>query len=201
MLFFINLPTAVTLAGIILSLAAMQLALQGALHNAWICFIGAGLADLFDGPIARKTRMSAEEASLGIQIDSIADMVSFGIAPIILIYSMGATSLYDSLILAFYVLASAQRLSYFNVHGTTKSGETSYYTGLPVTFSALLLPLLYIIQNALLDYTAGLLLMRAAILFMAILYISKLPIPKPTGIWYAIFPVIAIACSTYLLIS
>lgn len=201
MLFFINLPTAVTLTGIILSLAAIQLALQGALHNAWVFFIGAGLADLFDGPIARKTRMTPEETSLGIQIDSMADMVSFGIAPILLVYSMGATSLFDSLVLAFYVLAVAQRLSYFNVHGTIQVGEKKYYTGLPVTFSALLLPLIYIFQHSIFDYKAGLLLMKAAIFFLAILYISKLPIPKPTGIWYVIFPVIAIACSTYLLIS
>lgn len=201
MLIFINLPTLITFLGVVLALAALVLALEGSPNIAWVCFIGAGLADLFDGLVARKTRMTAEQAKLGVQIDSLADMVSFGIVPAGLLYIMGLSGgITDYVFLCLYVLAVSQRLAYFNVHGMSDGAQT-HYTGLPVTYSALVLPLLYIFQDAFLSDYAGLILMKTCLILLTVLYVSKLPVPKPVGVMYGIFPLIAIACSVYLLFT
>ena len=106
-----------------------------------------GLCDMFDGKIARtKKNRTAEEKSFGIQIDSLCDMVCFGVLPIIICFKLGMRQIYSMILLVLYGLAGVIRLGYFNVMEEKRQEETDenrkYYQGLPITSMAMVLPLL-----------------------------------------------------------
>lgn len=126
-----------------------------------------GLCDAFDGRVARtKRNRTPTEQSFGIQIDSLTDIVSFGVLPACIGAAMIRTSpffrehvvnwmggtmqivLYA--ILTLYVLAAMIRLAYFNVieetGQQTQGGTITYYIGLPVTSAALIFPTVLLIQ-------------------------------------------------------
>lgn len=87
-------------------------------------------------PEPKKNRTD-DEKSFGIQIDSLCDIVCFGIFPIILGYKLGMCRIYSLVILSFYGVAGVIRLAYFNVMEAKRQSETSenrkYYQGLPIT--------------------------------------------------------------------
>ena len=81
---------------------------------------------MFDGKIARtKKNRTEEEKCFGIQIDSLADIVCFGILPIVLGFKLGMYHIYGIAILLFYGLAGLIRLAYFNVMEEKRQNETS----------------------------------------------------------------------------
>ena len=75
-------------------------------------------------------------------------MAAFGVVPVLLAMHIGLASLVEVVALIFYVCCAAMRLAFFNVHGTTDDGERRYYTGLPVTYSALVFPVLLLFATA-----------------------------------------------------
>jgi CDP-diacylglycerol--serine O-phosphatidyltransferase len=83
------------------------------------------------------------------------------------------------------------RLAYFNITGVQSTGNKSYYTGLPVTYCALILPLVFIAGYYLTPEIFKLVL-GAAFTALAFLYLLKIPVPKPGGIFYVVFPVLAV---------
>lgn len=100
---------------------------------------------MFDGKIARtKKNRTEDEKRFGIQIDSLCDVVCFGVFPIVLCYELGMTHFYSIPILVFYGLAGVIRLGYFNVMEEKRQNETSenrkYYQGLPITSMSVALP-------------------------------------------------------------
>src|SRR5262245_51793794 len=81
----------------------------------WIAFVllyGALACDIFDGYWARRSR---RQSALGADLDSLADAVSFGVAPAVLGYTMGMRGGWDMLILAYFVVCGISRLARFNV--------------------------------------------------------------------------------------
>lgn len=97
----------------------------------------AGICDLLDGTIARSIERSAMEKRFGVELDSLSDIVSFVVLPVlILMYACGFS--WHSLLVAFlYVFAGSMRLGWFNL---TVDEANGYFTGVPVTFSSVLLP-------------------------------------------------------------
>ena len=119
-------------------------------HVRWAVFFLAlsGLCDMFDGKIARtKKNRTEDEKSFGIQIDSLCDMVCFGVLPIIICFKLGMRQIYSMILLVFYGLAGVIRLGYFNVMEEKRQEETDenrkYYQGLPITSMAMVLPLFF----------------------------------------------------------
>lgn len=122
-----------------------------------ICLMLCGLMDAFDGIVARtKKDRSEEEKRFGIQIDSLTDLIAFGVLPCGIgycLYTQNAAR-YSGPLMAIlcltaacgFVLAAMIRLSYFNVQEEIRQQETSekraYYTGMPVTVVSLYFPLL-----------------------------------------------------------
>ena len=162
-------------------------------------FIGAffllfsGLCDAFDGKVARtKPDRSGFEKKFGIQIDSLSDLVAFGVLPACIGAAMFRISLenkhmprtYTILIFAvfaFYVLTAMIRLAYFNVLEEERQKQTSEglktYLGLPVTSAALIFPLVLLIHYILpMDITP---IYFAVMLFVGVLFVSKIKITKP----------------------
>ncbi|MBN2800249.1 MAG: CDP-alcohol phosphatidyltransferase family protein [Deltaproteobacteria bacterium] len=182
-----NLPNALTLTGLALAMGAVLLSLSGRVELALIALILSGLLDLFDGVVARKMRLSEAERSFGIQIDSIADMGSFGVAPALIAWGAGASHPWDVALVLLYAGAAATRLAWFNTHTATAAGAR-VYTGLPVTFAALVMPLAWLAAR---PAGAQLAAMELSLGVMALLFVSRLPIRKPSGVAYLIFPLLA----------
>ena len=96
-------------------------------HPKWavFCLALSGLCDMFDGKIARtKKNRTEDEKQFGIQIDSLCDVVCFGVFPIVLCYELGMRRIYSMAILVLYGLAGVIRLGYFKCHGDqTAAGD------------------------------------------------------------------------------
>ena len=99
-----------------LSVLGATLSFKGKLVKAVGCLALAGLCDAFDGRVARSRKESTEREKLfGMQLDSLCDVISFGIYPAILCYQMGVRNRIGIVLMIMYVIAAIARLAYFNV--------------------------------------------------------------------------------------
>ena len=147
MIGFYNYTVILTYCGLLSSLLGMFYAFSGNITGAAICLIVAGGCDMFDGKIARtKKDRTADEKRFGIQIDSLCDVVCFGVLPTVIGFSVGATRWWQLMIAGLFTLCGLIRLGYYNVTEETRQQATDKkreaYTGLPITASALLMPAL-----------------------------------------------------------
>ena len=98
--------------------------------------------DVLDGRIARWRQTSS---ALGRELDSLADVISFGVAPATLAFASGMTGGWDALILVYFVCCGVSRLARYNVTAESLSGESGkvkYFEGTPIPTSVLLTALL-----------------------------------------------------------
>ena len=181
---YYNVANMVTLSGLLFALVSCYFALSGDLRFAVIFLVVAGVCDLFDGPIARKSKRTSAQKEFGIQLDTVVDVVSFCVTPVLIVYSHLGAHWHVLLICAFYLVCGVIRLAYFTAHAT-QEGPTDYYTGLPVAYASLLLPIVLLFQStAVTLVTLGL---------MGLLFILAIKVYKPRGVWYVLFPLIAVA--------
>ena len=165
-------------------------------RNAVLCLIVSGICDLFDGVIARKCKRTEEEKQFGIQIDTLADVVSFLMLPAILLQHLTHKGVIPMVIAVFYILCGVSRLGWFNI---TTEKNPGYFQGLPVTYTALIVPVFYILTTFVngidLEYAT-----YAVYILIAVFYVLNIRIPKPRGIWYVIFPLIAVVSIVVLMV-
>jgi CDP-diacylglycerol--serine O-phosphatidyltransferase len=136
------LPNALTTGAMFLGFYSVLLALKGAFELAVLCVFGAMILDSLDGFIAR---LLNSQSKLGQQLDSLSDFVSFGVAPALICYVWGTSSLGRLAIgISFYYVAcTAIRLGRFNIQA-----NTSVFYGLNSPCSAALpLGLVWIAQT------------------------------------------------------
>ena len=180
MIGFYDYTVILTYLGFSSGMIGIFLAITGNTFWAVMCLMFSGLCDMFDGRVARtKKKRTNEERHFGIQLDSLSDLVCFGVLPAIIGYSLGIKNTYLIPLIIIYPLAALIRLAYFNVLEITRNSSTPVkeYTGLPVTSSALIFPFLYIFRKFLGKYFV---LIYGIVLFViAILFISKIKIKKP----------------------
>lgn len=172
----------ITYLGVISGTIGMFLALNGKISYALMCLVFSGICDAFDGKIARKCKRTSKEKYFGIQIDSLADMVSFVFLPVTIFYGLGYDSWYNVAIFALFTLAGVIRLGYFNVIAEEKAVDNpvSYYSGLPVTSSAAIYPIVYLITNITTTEEFKI-IYTLTMLFMAVLYVLNFKLRKPTA--------------------
>ncbi|TXD33650.1 CDP-diacylglycerol--serine O-phosphatidyltransferase [Lujinxingia vulgaris] len=94
--------------------------------------------DLFDGAVARWRR---KHSALGADLDSLADIVSFGVAPAVLAYTLGMRGGWDAVVLIYFVVCGIARLARYNVTAAELSqgtGKVPYYEGTPIPTSLVL---------------------------------------------------------------
>lgn len=190
MLRFLNVANALSLAGLGAALACALLAVSGRPALAIVALIGAGLCDLFDGLVARRLALTPEEQRFGAALDSAVDACSFGFAPAVLLHALGLRSLPEMALLGAFAACAVWRLAYFDTIGLAGEADARYYTGLPTTFVALVLPL-----AALAGFSGRGPLRIAAVAAaagLAIAMVSPVRIRKPGGKWYAILLGIAV---------
>ena len=99
--------------------------------------------DVFDGRIARWRK---QQSVLGRELDSLADVISFGVAPAAMAFAAGLDGLWDCLVLAYFVACGVSRLARYNVTAETlagdESGKVKYFEGTPIPSSVLLVGLI-----------------------------------------------------------
>ncbi|MCI6431053.1 MAG: CDP-alcohol phosphatidyltransferase family protein [Oliverpabstia sp.] len=193
MIGFYNYTVILTYIGLLSSIAGMMFAVNGWYKAALLCLAFSGLCDMFDGKIARrKTDRTEDEKSFGIQIDSLCDMVCFGVFPILLAYSLGMNGPIGILILAIYGVCGVIRLGYFNVMEIKRQQETSenrkYYSGLPITSISVIMPLVYMIRTVMVRYFF--LLLHCSMLATGMLFVVNFKMRKPKNSTLAVLVII-----------
>lgn len=119
--------------------------------SAVICLMLAGVCDMFDGAVASTKDRTVSEKKFGIQIDSLSDLISFGVLPGIFCYMISGQNPYVGIVSSIYVLCALIRLSFFNVleeeRQATTTEKRTVYLGVPVTTIAVILPLAYMFET------------------------------------------------------
>lgn len=147
-----------------------------------ICLFFSGFCDAFDGMVARsKKNRTEDEKAFGIQLDSLCDIVSFGVFPAVLCYLMGANGPIGVLFAFLYVLCALIRLAFFNVieekRQKTEGGCNKSYRGLPVTTIAMILPFIYCFHNLFTD-AQFIIVLHIVLVVVAFLFVLDFSVPK-----------------------
>lgn len=192
-----NKSVILTYIGICSSVVGMFLAINNCISIAFICLIISGICDLFDGQVARKCKRNNIEKEFGIQIDSLADIINFVIFPVILIINI-SYKFYVLPVVILYSLCGVVRLAWFNVN-TKQTKYIDYYQGLPVTYIALILPVIYLI-NLIFCKEINLITLLITMIICAAFFVINIKVKKPKGIWYGIFGILAICVIVGILI-
>lgn len=203
MLGFYDYTVVLTYLSLASSLSGMFCAFTGHMHLAIFCLALSGLLDTFDGKVARtKKNRTEDEKRFGIQIDSLCDVVCFGVFPVVICYHTGMRSLPEMAVLVFYCLAGLIRLAFFNVVEERRQDETTenrkYYQGLPITSIAVILPLIYLCSALLQEYFV--VTLTVAMLVTGILFIWNFRFRKPTNKELAVLITIVGVAVLYILV-
>lgn len=112
------------------------------IYIAGVWVIAAFVFDVLDGRVARWRQKSS---AFGLELDSLSDVISFGVAPAMIAYACGMQSLLDRIVLAYFVACGVSRLARYNVTATANSeggDKVKFFEGTPIPSSVLLVMLL-----------------------------------------------------------
>ena len=173
-----NKSVILTYIGLALSIIGIVLVLYGKnIKYAIICFIFAGVCDLFDGTVARRCKRTKEEKNFGIELDSLVDVSSFIALPLVILGSLNTRLIYLPIYIIYAIFATA-RLAYFNIETADSNKAVSHYIGLPVTYAALIFPLVFLLKY-LIENNLFVIIYNIVTLIVSILFILKVRVPKP----------------------
>lgn len=174
-----DLPNVCSLAGLACTILAIYFSILGVYYAAMIGMVWAVAFDWADGLVARRMKgRTGSDRIFGGQLDLLIDIVSYGVAPAILLLSYGE---FDPIFLpvAFIMLAAAAiRLSYFSTFGL--SGE-SKYTGLALDNNNIALVFIFLFESV---FSHGIftVILYASALGLAVLNVSQIKTPKFSGV-------------------
>lgn len=189
-----DLPNLCSLAGLMSALLGVYFAIVHVFPAAMIALVWAVVFDWFDGRIARVLKdRTDEQRAFGAQLDSLIDVVSFSVAPAVLLLSIGGFRPWF-VPGAFVVLATGViRLSYFNVFGLAKG---SVYRGLALDNNVIILVFLFAFQRVM-SAALFVAVLYVALMVLAALNVVPLRTPKLGGGWYYAILAYALAASMF----
>ena len=119
-----------TYMSLVSAVIGMVLANNGRFTAAVICLAASGVCDMFDGMVARtKKNRTEDEKAFGIQLDSLCDVISFGVYPAFLCYCLGTDGVLGMIFMAMFATCAVIRLAFFNViegkRQQTEGGSTN----------------------------------------------------------------------------
>lgn len=168
------IPQLLTFANAALGLFAILYAVEGEITKGALCLLGAVFCDGIDGRIARALQVTS---AIGSELDSLADGVSFCLAPVVLIYSqLSSLSRLGVAGLVLYLCAGLYRLARFNANSTQQ-----HFSGLPTTCAAFIIATFLLFNEHIASFAPWLVSSRGTgslILLLSVLMISKVRIPK-----------------------
>lgn len=176
---------------VILTYLGMMIAFTGIIKvlneqyiNGIICLMLAGICDMFDGAVASTKERNGYEKHFGIQIDSLSDLISFGVLPAIFSYKISGEKGSIGILVGIYVLCGLIRLAYYNVQEFERQRTTNekrdVFLGVPITTSAIVLPLIYLIYDRF--SFIGTTIFPVAMALLGIGFITGLEIKKPNKV-------------------
>jgi len=191
------LPTLFTVGNLFCGYLSIWRSIQGTFEAAAIYIIAAAVLDALDGRVARWTRSTSE---FGEEYDSLADLVSFGVAPAVLAYSWGLADFQRIGWMAsfLFVVCGSMRLARFNIQ--TKVMDKRYFVGLPIPAAAgTIAALVLATPERLVDrvWMSGLLVLTILLSYLMISTIryrsfkEHVDLRRPKPLW--ILPLIALA--------
>jgi len=173
-----DLPNLCSLAGLACTILSIYFSILGVFYAAMIGMIWAVAFDWADGLIARRMKgRTGDDSIFGGQLDVLIDIVSYGVAPAVLLLSFGK---FDPVFLvgAFLMLAaSAIRLSYFSTFGLSDGAK---YTGLALDNNNIILVFIFLFESV---FSQGVftVVLYASGVGLAILNVSQIKTPKLSG--------------------
>lgn len=185
MIGFYNYSVILTYVGLLSSVYGITQVFDGHESIAFLCLVLSGICDLFDGKIARSMKNRTDhEKVFGIQIDSLCDLVCFGVFPAVIGYHYETVYPLRLCAALMIVLGAVIRLGYFNVMEEERQRSTTEnrkeYEGLPVTSVAIVLPLIYMGRHNMPPHVYPYVFQGFTVL-ISILFISKIRVNKPSN--------------------
>jgi CDP-diacylglycerol--serine O-phosphatidyltransferase len=171
-----------------------------------LCLALAGACDTFDGKIARSMKNRTREMEIfGVQIDSLCDMVCFGVTPVVISYQMGLNKPWGIAIEILFVLCGVIRLAYFNVleelkHSDPGMDEKKGYRGLPITTITIIYPIVFLLKP-LVTNDVFIIILGVMHLLVAFLYVLDFKLKKPGNGMIAAMMVLVTAVMLCILFS
>ena len=171
-----------TYLSMVSAVIGIVLSSKGCFGAAILCILASGICDAFDGMVARtKKNRTQDEKSFGIQLDSLCDVVSFGITPAFLCHCMGVRGVFGLVCVCLYSLCALIRLAFFNVLETKRQqveeGCNKFYRGLPVTSISMIFPLVYLLRGVVSEAVfVGVL--HGMLIVVAFLFVLDFKVPK-----------------------
>jgi len=155
-----KLPSLLTILNALLGLLVIINSIEEEYTTAAVLLIIAVLIDFLDGKVARKLKKST---AFGRELDSLADIISFGISPAVFAYSIGFIEFTSIFILMLFLACGMIRLARFNIT------DESHFIGMPITMNGLIIPIFYFIAPGYILYI---------MLISGLLMISSIRFPK-----------------------
>lgn len=141
---FYNYTVVLTYVGMLAGFTGIICAMERNFRSALVCLLVAGICDMFDGAVASTMERTAAEKRFGIQIDSLSDLVCFGMLPAVFLCRLSGRNYICFGVAGAYLLCALIRLAYFNVleeeRQDSEGGRRKCYLGVPVTTIAVFLP-------------------------------------------------------------
>lgn len=199
MIGFYDYTVILTYISLFSSVVGMTMALQNKMLTAIFCLMFSGLCDMFDGKVAStKKNRSEDHKNFGIQIDSLCDVICFGVFPAIIGYVSGLKTTWGICCIAVYILAGVIRLAFYNVyaekHNRVKKANIIYLRGLPITSAAFIFPALILLKNVLhFTPTQFYVVFMVVMYTTALLFLVDIRIPKPNNVGKLIMVILGFA--------
>ena len=171
------LPNALTLINVCIGLSSIKFALDAKFELSIIAIIFAGIFDTLDGRVARLLKGTS---LVGKELDSLADLISFGVAPAFIMYFWSLNNLgkFGWLLTMIYVVCVALRLARFNVSSNTEpSWKDNYFEGVPSPAGGILIlmPLIFSLSEINLININYDIIVPTFFILISFLLISKIP--------------------------
>ena len=215
-----NYTVVLTYLGMLFSFAGIHFVFSN--HDrsfilALLCLMVAGVMDMFDGKVAstKKDRTPSEKL-FGIQIDSMADIISYGVFPSLIVYKLAIGDRQYPIdhpwkarivlcICALYLLSALIRLAFFNVDEMERQAKTDggrrTYLGLPVTSVAVVLPAVFIGAYFAGNSRPPIEVAAFFLVLMAVLFITPFKMKKPHLVGKLVLILVGLAELSLLLVG
>jgi len=190
-----DLPNICSLLGLLSTVIGIYFAIKGNFPASIIAVLWAVLFDWYDGIIARKMKNRTKaQGVFGGQLDSMIDIVSFGVLPAILLLSYGNYNIWFIPGAFIIIAANAIRLSYFNIYGLI---DRKTYKGLALDNNVLILAFVFLFESFF-THEAFSIIIYTILMLLSALNLSSIPTPKFSGKWiYALVTYVLVLTSIF----
>ena len=187
-------PNIVSLVGLLCAVTAIYAAILGAFSLAIVATLWAVVFDWADGIVARSMKNRSDgQKTLGANLDSLIDIVSFGVVPGVFLLAYGDFSVWFLPGAFLLVAVAAIRLSYFNVFGLVDSHT---YQGLALDNNIVVLAFLFLSERFF-DHSVFSVILYAVLMILAVFNLAPVQTPKFSGKWFYALVILAILFSIF----